>query len=413
MTELQKQRESTTRVFFIIFFMAAFFSYALYVGLFGTLAVPMMDYYGIDSGAQGVFTMMGSIGGIVSAFIFALMGDRFHKLRIVALGMLLLTVGTFLLSTLPAYGFVCMLAVLCGFAYTAIDVMGNSSVTEYFGRHSTLLLPMVQIVFGIGTVSGPLLMVALYKEDSLNTLHMPFLVFAVLFLIITVLYYALFKREEPLLPKINFNKMAQAAKKDPAAIFRSKKTWVMLSSHTLFNCLFMGVISWLPTFFQISHGMSTDGGALMLTLFYVGNLGMRIISPPILKKLPPHSIYTAFTIIGAACMIGAFNVSSSVLAVILTIAGGAFLSLDVVCLIMIATAFFPQRKASASSLAVFAFNIGGFVAPAAVGFIAQTYGYAFPLTIMAVLAIIGGIIMGTLCAKCKTELAAGLIETSS
>lgn len=388
--------------------MAAFFCYALYVGLFGTLAVPMMEYYKIDSGAQGVFTMMSSIGGIISAFIFALTGDRFHKLRVVALGMVLLTIGTLLLSTLPIYLFVCMLAILCGFAYTAIDVMGNSSVTEYFGKHATVMLPMVQIVFGLGTVLGPVIMVALYQEGNLNTLHMPFLAFGFLFLIITAFYFALFKREERLLPKINLKEMAREAKKDPAAIFRSKKTWVMMLSHTLFNCLFMGVISWLPTFYQVSHGMTTDEGALMLTLFYVGNVGMRVISPPILKKLQPQKIYMIFTFIGAGCLIGAFNVASLTLSSIFTIAGGAFLALDVVCLIMIATAFFPQRKASASSLAVFAFNIGGFVAPAVVGFIAQTNGYAMPLTFMAILAIAGGIIMGTLCAKCKAELADGL-----
>ena len=66
------QKQKTTQ-FYIIVLLATFICYALYVVLFGTLSTTMMDFYSIGTSAQGVFTMVGSIGGIAAALFCALL----------------------------------------------------------------------------------------------------------------------------------------------------------------------------------------------------------------------------------------------------------------------------------------------------------------------------------------------------
>ncbi len=150
--------------------------------------------------------------------------------------------------------------------------------------------------------------------------------------------------------------------------------------------------------------MDTEGAALILTLFYVGILVMRIVSPLIFKKIQPQKVFVLFSIISIALMLVAINTPSVSAAMVFTTVGGAFQSLNIVCVIMIATELFPTRKASASSLAVFSYNIGGMIAPVAVGLMAETMGLQLPLSIMCGVFACGVAVMAVLSRKCKAEL---------
>ena len=112
-----------------------------------------------------------------------------------------------------------------------------------------------------------------------------------------------------------------------------------------------------------------------------------------------------FSIVSVACMFGATNIPVAPVSMVLTVLGGMFCALNVVSVIMISTALFPTRKASAASLAVFSFNIGGMIAPAFVGALAESTGLLLPMNLLYVLFAAGIAVMAFLCIKYKKELA--------
>ncbi|MEG2361803.1 MAG: MFS transporter [Christensenella sp.] len=396
-------QNKTTRVFTSML-LATFICYALYVVLFGTLSTTMMNYYSIGTSAQGVFTMVGSIGGIAAAIICALYGERFFKPKTVAIGVLILGTATLLIGGAPPYIIVCICALSCGIGYTVIDVMGQATITEYFPDKAKTLLPLVQIFFGVGTMVGPILIASMINPAAARSFTVPFLLIGGLSLIVTLIYVLSFRKSIPDLLSIDLSSVAENARAHPAEVFKSSKSWVILLGCGLFSCFSTTVVAWYPAFFNTCRGFSVDTAALMLTLFYIGSLVMRLFGPLIFRKLSPQRVYITFSIASILCMLGAVNIAAAPIAMLLTVLGGAFCSLNVVSIVMISTALFPTRKASAASLAVFAYNIGGMAAPIIVGALAESAGLQLPINAMIAVFAVSVAVIGALCRKCKNEL---------
>lgn len=397
--------QAKTRQNILLFWLlGAFVVYAIYVVLFGSLSTTMMDFYAINTGAQGIFTMVGSIGGIAAALFCALFGERFSKLWAIMVGTLLLGAATLSIGLAPPYLLVCMCSMLCGVGYTTIDVMGNSAVTEYFPKRTKTLLPMIQIIFGVGTMVAPFLATVLLTPGISRSFIHPFLLVGGISVVVVIFYSMSLKKAAPFLHGVDLKSLADSARQNPGEIFRSWKSWAILLSCSLFCAFNTTVIAWYPAFFSLYRGMDAEGAALMLTLFYVGILAMRIVSPLIFKKIQPQKVFVLFSVVSIVLMLIAINAQSIPVAMVFTILGGAFQSLNVVSVIMIATELFPSRKASASSLAVFSYNIGGMIAPVAVGVMAETMGLQLPLSIMCGVFACGVVVMAVLSRKCKAQL---------
>ncbi len=402
---MEQLKKTKARQNFLLFWLlSAFAVYAVYVVLFGTLSTSMMDFYAINTGQQGIFTMVGSVGGIAAALFCALCGERFSKLRAIAVGALLLGAATLFIGSAPPYLWVCICSLLCGVAYTVIDVMGNSAVTEYFPSRAKTLLPMIQILFGVGTMASPFLATSLLTAGVSRSFVNPFLLVGCLSVAVVIFYSTSLKRAAPYLHAVDLKSMAASAKQNPGEVFRSWKSWVIMLASSLFCAFNTAIIAWYPAFFSLYRDMSAEGAALMLTLFYVGILLMRLVSPFILKRLQPQRVFVYFSFVSVALMLIAINTQSIAAAMVFTTLGGAFLSLNTVCTIMIATKLFPTRKASATSLAVFSYNIGGMIAPFTVGVAAETLGLQLPLSIMCGVFACGAVVMAVLSRKCAEEL---------
>ena len=112
---MEKLPQGKTKHNILLFWlMGAFVVYAIYVVLFGTLSTTMMDFYAINTGAQGVFTMVSSIGGIAAALFCALAGERFSKLWAIMIGTLLLGAAALGIGLAPPYLLACLFSLLCG-----------------------------------------------------------------------------------------------------------------------------------------------------------------------------------------------------------------------------------------------------------------------------------------------------------
>lgn len=394
--------------FFLVILLLTFISYALYTIVYGTMSTSMMDYYGIGTGQQGVFTTVCSIGGVAAALFCAFFGERFFKPNMVIPGLAILAAAVIIIIFAPPYAVVCVCSLLGGIGYTLIDIMGQSSITEYFPEKAKTFLPLIQIFFGVGSVAGPILLVLLINANDPSSFTNAFMFIGILTAAILIFYIPSLKKATANLPKIDMEKIKANAKQDPVGIFKSGKSWLILLSGTLFNCFSTSMNAWIPTFYFKERGLDLDASAFMLTLYLLGILIMRLFGPIIFRKAKPQKIFVIFTILSALCLAGSIFSTNITLCAILTFASGALTAFNQMCIIMISTAIFPERKASATSLAVFSFSTGGIIAPVIVGNMAEKTGFSLPFMLLGICLVASALVMAFVSAKCKKQLSENL-----
>lgn len=360
---------------FIAMLFATFICYAFFTILFGSQAVLMMDYYNISETGQGLLTTMLSIGGIASAFICALYGERFPKLKTLGLGLALLAVVTVLIGFALPYTAVLVCALFAGLAYTVMDIMVNSSLTQYFPNRSKTLLPMAHMFFGVGAMAGPYLMTAIVNPDIASSFTLPFILVGLLTAVVFVIYSISAKKVSNQINMIS----PKTEQYKPTEVFSSGKFWILLASGILYCCFTTGILAWFPTYFNETKGLSLDMAGLMLTLFFAGSLAMRFLGPFFFSKLKPQKIFILFSLLSALFMVLALLSGSIPLIILFTVLSGAFQALNMPAIIFIGCALFPQRHASATSIAIFSYNIGGIFAPVLLGQIAKQTGFQLPM----------------------------------
>jgi fucose permease len=385
---------------FIAALFLAFICYAFFTVLLGSQAPLMMQFYGINEAQQGFITTILSVGGIFAAVICALFGESFKKLNALGWGLAVLALATFLIALAPPYSIVVICALFAGIAYTFIDIMVNSTITQYFSSDSKKLLPMAHMFFGVGAMAGPYLMVAIVNPDLPRSFTLPYLLVGLLTAAVFVLYALSARRVS------NAVRSASPAKQKsrPTEVFRTGKFWVILAAGVLFCCFTTGIVAWFPTYFNQSKGFSLEMSGLMLTLFFAGSLVMRFLGPFFFSKIRPQKIFITFSILSVAFMLLALSSSGFVPIVLFTVLSGAFQALNMPALIFIGCALFPNRHASASSIAIFSYNIGGIIAPLLLGTIADNIGFQIPMVLSCLLFAAGIAVMGVVSQKYKKAL---------
>ena len=378
--------------------------YAVYCVMFGSLATPMMAFYGIDKAAQGMFTSACSIGGVACALFCAFFGERFKKPLLMIPGIVFVALASLLMFFAPPYEAVCAIALIGGLGYTFIDIMGQATVTEYFPERTNAILPVLQIFYGIGAFVGPMLLVLPVRESEPQTFTLACLYLGIASAVVAVIYIWGCKSSMRYLPKVDTEKMKIAAKKDPVGIFRSWKAWMLLLSCTLFNCFTTSFIAWAPTYYHTERGMDFESSAFVLTAFYLGLVIMRFFGPKLFKKARPYRIFIIYALITTVFFVLSYIIQDNTVSTVMIGICGAFRAFGMVCTTMTATQLFPERKASAASISVFAYSIGGAVAPVFVGTMAESYGFTMPFVIVTVLLAMSAVTMMILARRSRDVL---------
>jgi fucose permease len=384
---------------FVSLLFLAFICYAFFNVLLGSQAPLMMRFYNITEAQQGFFTTILSVGGIASAVICALYGESFGKLKALGGGLALLALTTVLISLAPPYYVVVICALFAGIAYTFIDIMVNSTITQYFSSDSKTLLPMAHMIYGVGAMIAPYLLTTIVDPQAARSFTLPYLLVGIMTAAVFVLYSLSARRVSAIVQA----GAPQAEKSRPTEVFRTGRFWVVLASGVLFCCFTTGIVAWFPTYFN-QKGFSLEMSGLMLTFFFAGNLAMRFLGPYLFSKLRPQRIFVLFSILSIVFMVLALYSNSIALTVVFTVLSGAFQALNMPALIFIGCALFPTRHASATSIAIFSYNIGGIIAPFLLGALARNIGFQIPMVLSCGLFAAGVVVMGALSVRYRKEL---------
>lgn len=359
---------------------AAFLLYAVYFNSFGANAEATMAFFTIDEAANGFILTVQAVGCMAVTVLLGLFGERLNKLYGIAAGLLLMGGAGVAIGLLPAlrggYGLMLVLSLAAGVGYITIDLLMNSVIADVFPSQKDRLLPYVHAFYGVGAMLAPLFVTRVVRPEAPATFGLPYLLVGLGAAVVGCALFAVGRALTPDTPYAALNAAGAGRGSDPAEIFRDKKAWAFLLSGYLYLCFQTGLTTWLPRYCAQVQGADFAAAGLSVTVYFLGALVMRFLSPVLYPRLGVARFYRGSLLLSAALFLVFLLVPMPDLAGKLLLVGiGLLQGATVPSLVILCCDAFPTRTASASSIVVFGVSLAAMTAPAVMGAVMTSAGY--------------------------------------
>lgn len=363
---------------------ALFLLYGVYFNAFGANAESMMAFFGITESRQGFVMTIQSLGGIVMTVLLGLFGERLHKLYGLLAGAVLVGVAGVTIGTMPlygndSYGLLLVFALIGGVGYITIDLLMNGVIADVFPEKKSTLLPIVHGFYGLGAMLAPLLVTWLTDSGRPATFAVPYLVLGAAALVLGAVFWTVSRRATPHTPYADMTALRDRSVANPAEIFRDKRAWLYLLCCFLYLCFQNGIAVWLPNYYKTVHHMAGGVANAMLTLFFLGALVVRMLSPLVYKRMPVRTFYLLTCFLSAGVFAVLLLTPSLAVQRVLLVLLGLLQGAEVPALVILCCETFPTRTASASSIIVLGVSLSALIAPTVLGRLIEQVGYGIPL----------------------------------
>ena len=368
----------------IVLFFLMYLLYGMYFGGFGANSGSMMRFFEITESRQGMIMTVQSVGCIVMAIVLGIWGERLNKLHGLLAGTLVMGLAGLLIGTLTLYtpqgsGYVRMLcySLFGGIGYITIDLLVNGAVADVYRERKTTFLPFAHAFYGAGAMLAPLFVSLLANPERPATFTVPYLVLGILSVALAVIFFFVMLRVTPDTPYADMTEIRRRAAANPVEVFKDLRAWQYFLCCFLYLSFQTGLVAWLPKFFEEHFGTGYETANSMLTLYFLGALVIRLLSPAIYRRV---SVKRYFIIsIGASVLVfAAFLLMPSMsvaLQRILLIITGLLQGVAVPSLALLITDDFADRTASASSVIELGVALAALVSPLMMGAIIEVKGY--------------------------------------
>ena len=302
----------------------------------------------------------------------------------IALGAVLVGVAGVTIGTMPlygndSYGLLLVFALIGGVGYITIDLLMNGVIADVFPEKKSTLLPIVHGFYGLGAMLAPLLVTLLTDSGRPATFAVPYLVLGAAALVLGAVFWAVSRRATPHTPYADMTALRDRSVANPAEIFRDKRAWLYLLCCFLYLCFQNGIAVWLPNYYKTVHHMAGGAANAMLTLFFLGALVVRMLSPLVYKRMPVRTFYLLTCFLSAGVFAVLLLTPSLAVQRVLLVLLGLLQGAEVPALVILCCETFPTRTASASSIIVLGVSLSALIAPTVLGRLIEQVGYGIPL----------------------------------
>lgn len=387
---MEKRKFSSVGLTLVILCFASFLLYAVYFNSFGTNASAIMSFFRIDEAKNGMILTVQAVGCLVITILLSLFGERINKIKGIVLGLALMGAAGLLIGLLPVFlptggGYILMLgfSLLAGIGYITIDLLMNGVIADVFPEKKNTLLPFVHAFYGTGAMLAPLFVTALVNPGAARSFALPYLIVGVASLVVCLVLVFVCRKITPETPYADMTEIRSRAKGDPAEIFHDGRAWLYLLVCFMYVSFQTGISTWLPTYCTQKLGFTFENAGLMVTMYFLGSLIMRFLSPVVFKKFSVRSFYIVSLLAsGALFLLFLFLPMSPGTARAMILLLGLLQGASVPALVILCCDAFPERTASASSLFVLAVSLSTMVIPALMGRLIEVSGYLTPMLVI-------------------------------
>ena len=211
------------------------------------------------------------------------------------------------------------------------------------------------------------------------TFAVPYLVLGAAALVLGAVFWEVSRRATPHTPYADMTALRDRSVANPAEIFRDKRAWLYLLCCFLYLCFQNGIAVWLPNYYKTVHHMAGGAANAMLTLFFLGALVVRMLSPLVYKRMPVRTFYLLTCFLSAGVFAVLLLTPSLAVQRVLLVMLGLLQGAEVPALVILCCETFPTRTASASSIIVLGVSLSALIAPTVLGRLIEQVGYGIPL----------------------------------
>lgn len=299
-----------------------------------------------------VFTAL-FLGSLVALLTAGPLADHVGTRLTLLAGLVLLALGVLGIATSRALPLTLACTFVGGLGHGAINISSNVMISEVFADRRVSAVNLINVLFGAGAVTGPLLVGA--ASPALGS-GLPALYAGSAILLAMAL------------PAARMAVPARPASHDPAAgraaIYRSPLLWAFGALVMLYVGAENGVGGWSTAYLQRTAGLRVDAAALVTSGFWLALTCGRMLGTLLGARLSSDRVLLLClgTALGggAVLLAGQGSVPASSAAVILM--GLGFGPVYPTCVAVI-TAAFPRGPARAASVAVAMGSLGGMAVP--------------------------------------------------
>lgn len=300
-------------------------------------------------------------GSFVTIAASGLLLRRFRYRTVLLAGGVAFTAGAAVVAFGPSWPLVRAGALLGGLGFGLLDIAGNLLFARAFAPNAAPALNLLNAMFGLGAVLGPLLVGAFGA-----TVRVPFAALAGLGLLVTVL-------------------MARALEPErPADGARDRVPWSaaagFMAMYFVYVASEVGVASWEPTHLAPLLGAST---AAFATSGYWGALTLgRVLASPLSARVRPADLVAGATLLALAGLALAHWTPLAPFAYVLV--GFAFAPIFPTSLAWLQRVF-PRRSELVAPLVIAAANLGPVATSRPLGILVEHGGPQLIPTLLAAL----------------------------
>lgn len=370
--------------------------YGIYFNAIGANAESIMAFFRITEGQQGSIMTVQSVAAIALTIVLSLFGERMNKLYGLLAGLAVLGVAAAGIGIMPLYttvghgfGVYCAFILLGGFGLITLDLLMNGAVADLFPTRKETLLPVIHAFYGTGAMLSPLFVTWLANPAESVTFARPYLVLGCLAVAASIVSVIVMKKAMPQTPYADREALRARRSENPAEIFKDGRAWLMLIGCMLYSCCQIGLSAWLPQYALNVLHVEAELSNLMLTLYFLGALLSRFLSPLVYRKMAVKRFYGLSLLASVAAFLGFLFLPVPIWAkCIFVVLVGLLQGAAVPAQVILCCDLFPTRSASASSLVILGISFAGLLSPLVMGKLIERVGYGLPMGLLCICVVL-------------------------
>lgn len=380
---------------FYVFMLIFMIGLAVTTTFIGNLTPDIIEHYGLNYSQAGNINFLFQIGGFASLLLGAFFSDRTKKSNIIIASAIVMSAGLCLIGIVPPYIFLLVILFALGMSTQILNILTSGYTCDIVeekkqGGYVTFLLAFYSIGSTVASQLSSRLANYVWTSRFL-VIGLGSGVFAILFLV------SKFVLSEPDNVSVHTDSTESAENTYSLAALGN-----MLKNHKYILVLIMAflytghqttIMMWLPTYLTKDLQMSEMFMGSIISLYWTGVLGGRILYTAIFKRFDEAKFIMVSSILGSILFALAIFSGQAIMWQIgvagLGILTGALFPL----FIMIGCSLFPKNSGSASSFVGVAFALGSALFPYMLGFIADFVEMRISIYIAAIALFVIGILI--------------------
>ena len=365
------KKRSVVCIYLMVFMMA----FALSINLFGTAQPRIIQGYRLSLEQASMFSVLQSIGMLVSNAILGLVVDRLDKSRVA--GIMCLVMGLILLAigSMPPFWVLLALFALLGIVSNIVDNACASYMSDLYGDQRSKYISILHAFYGVGAMLGPL-----YVGFLTDHGHQWSLAYTLLSLLVmggAIAYLCTLKIMGKPVALVQNTAADGTRQKAPLKAMLASADLRILCIVSFLYAGFQMYTVWLPTYLNQLDGQKYPLSfcAVLLSLFSGGVIVSRLINGIISKFISSRDYITLVSILsGAALIIGLLG-QHKILWMAVSFSLGLLTGAIYTAKFVLACEYFPQFPATATAFTGLCTAVGSICFHALTGAVAQRFSF--------------------------------------